>query len=128
MVKWIIKNVDISDRTFKNSRQEVMGSFSAYNLHRMYHLPEPKKVYDRAFIEQFSKGNEDPIDTMQAWRSDSSKFKQEKTGMYPIAPLSAPHSYAAVMMCRLFGKANSTKFSMEWIPLIDAAISSTVMN
>ena len=27
MVKWIKDNVDISDRTFWNSRQEIMGSF-----------------------------------------------------------------------------------------------------
>jgi len=32
MVKWIIDEVDIIDKTFKNHRQEVMGSFSAYSL------------------------------------------------------------------------------------------------
>ena len=32
MVKWVIDEVDISDRTFKNKRQHVMGSFSQDNL------------------------------------------------------------------------------------------------
>ena len=48
--------------------------------------------------------------------------------MYPISPLSVPHSYVAMMMCRLFEKADSTKFSMEWILLIDAVVNATIMN
>ena len=48
--------------------------------------------------------------------------------MYPIAPLSAPHSYVAAMIFRLFGKDDSTKFSMEWIALIDAIVNSVIMN
>ena len=39
MVIWIIDNVDISDRKFKNSKHKVMGSFTPDNLRRMYHLP-----------------------------------------------------------------------------------------
>lgn len=33
MVRCIIDNVDISDRTFRNSKHEVMGSFTLDNLH-----------------------------------------------------------------------------------------------
>ena len=51
MVRWIINNMDISDRTFINSRHEVIWSFKLEKLLRMYHLPEPQKLYDKAFIE-----------------------------------------------------------------------------
>lgn len=62
MVKWVIDNVNISDRTSTNSRHEVMGSFTPDNLHLMYHLPKPQKLYDKDFIEHFAKENEDPMD------------------------------------------------------------------
>lgn len=81
MVRWIISNVDISDRTFRNSTHTVMGSFKLDNLHQMSHLPEPQNIYDKASIEHFSKENEDPMDVMQNWRSDSNKFRWEKTSM-----------------------------------------------
>jgi len=55
MVRWIIYNVYISDRTFKNSKNEVMESLKPDNLHQMYHLPEPQKIYDKGFIENFYK-------------------------------------------------------------------------
>ena len=32
MVKWIIDQVDVSDKEFKNSKQEVMGYYSPDNL------------------------------------------------------------------------------------------------
>lgn len=64
MVRWIIDNVDILDRTLRNFRHEFMGSFTPDNLCRMYHLLEPHKLYDKAFIKNFSKENEDPMDVM----------------------------------------------------------------
>lgn len=36
MVKCVIDEVEIADRTFKNHRQVVMGSFSVDNLRLMY--------------------------------------------------------------------------------------------
>lgn len=32
------------------------------------------------------------------------------------------------MLCRLFGRPNSTKFSLEWLPLIEATVNATIMN
>lgn len=48
--------------------------------------------------------------------------------MYPISPLSAPYKFAAAMLCRLFGKVDTTKFSIEWVPLIDAIVNAMIMN
>ena len=47
MVKWIIDQADILDREFKNSSQEVMGSFSPDNLQLMYHLLKPQMIYNK---------------------------------------------------------------------------------
>lgn len=62
MVKWVINEVDISNREFKKRSQEVMGSFTPYNLRLMYPLPEPQVIYNRQFVEKFAKENEDLVD------------------------------------------------------------------
>jgi len=62
MVKWVIDNVNILDKTFRNARHEVMGSFIPNNLRKMYHLPEPQNLYDKFFLENFAKENEDPLE------------------------------------------------------------------
>jgi len=47
--------------------------------------------------------------------------------MYAIASLANPYNYATIMLCRLYGLPNNTKFSIEWIPLIDAFFNSHIM-
>lgn len=47
--------------------------------------------------------------------------------MYSIVPISPPRSFAAAILYRIFGKPDSTKFSPQWMPLIDAAVNKTIM-
>ena len=48
--------------------------------------------------------------------------------MYSTASISPHHSFLADMLCRMFGKPDNTKFSLEWLPLIDVAVNTTIMN
>ena len=48
--------------------------------------------------------------------------------MYAIISLANPYNYATTMLCRLYGLPNNTKFSIEWIPLIDSYVNSHIMN
>jgi len=48
--------------------------------------------------------------------------------MYSVASLIAPYLYFAAILCRLFGYAHATKFSVEWVPLIDDASNYIVMD
>ena len=65
---------------------------------------------------------------IQGWRVLDNKFKFDKSGMHAIASLANPYNYAAAMLCRLYGLPNNSKFSIEWIPLIDACVNSHIMN
>lgn len=94
----------------------------------MYHILDPHEAYDKAILEHFATENEESSDPIRQWMENSNKQKQEKSGMYAIAPLASPYSYIDSMMCRFFGYANTTKFSVEWVPLIDAVVNSFVMD
>jgi len=48
--------------------------------------------------------------------------------MYTTASICPPYSFDAAMLCKLFGRPNSTKFSQEWLSLIDAIVNATIMN
>ena len=48
--------------------------------------------------------------------------------MYPVAYLENPYNYVTSMLCMLYGLPNDTKFSIEWIPLIDACVNSHIMS
>lgn len=55
MVRFVIDNLNIGDRTFLTSRGTIIGSFKAEDLKVMYHLLDPEKVYDKEFIAHFTK-------------------------------------------------------------------------
>ena len=48
--------------------------------------------------------------------------------MYTVTSLATPYLYIAVMLCRLFGYVDATKFSVEWVCLIDATSNSIIMD
>jgi len=116
MVKWIIENVNIEDKEFVTSRKVVISSFKPKDIKRVYHLPPPHKVYDKALVEKFATENEEPSKVIKQWRENLSKHNRGSLFIH------------AAMLCRLFGYANDTKFSVEWVPLIDAASNSTAMD
>ena len=126
MIRWVVEKLSIEDRQFKNSKMELMGSLKAEDLKQMYHLPDPQDIYEKSFLAKFAKQNEEPFKMIQGWRVLQKNFKYDKTSMYPIASLANPHNYATSMLCRLYGLPNNTKFSIEWVPLIDACVNSHI--
>lgn len=123
MVKWIIENINIIDQTFQMSRKMVIGSFTVEGLKITCHVLDPQKVYDKPFLEQFARENDVPSDPIKQRRLNSNKHKHEKSSMYSISSLASPYSYIATMMCRLFDYADTTKFSIEWVPIIDVVVN-----
>jgi hypothetical protein len=80
MIRWVVENLIIEDRQFKNSRMELMGSFRAEDLKKMYHIPDPQDIYDKTFVANFAKKNPDPFKMIQGWRVLENKFKYDKIG------------------------------------------------
>jgi len=106
MIRWVVKNLSIEDMQFMNSKMELMGSFEAEEL---------KKI-------------EEPFEMIHGCRVLEKKFKYDKMSMYLVDSLENPYNYATSMLCRLYGLPNNTKFSIEWIPLINASVNSHIMN
>jgi hypothetical protein len=46
----------------------------------MYHLPEPEKVYNKAFVEKFAKENEVTIRTHPGLEAEPSQTQARKFG------------------------------------------------
>ena len=126
MVKWVIEIINIMDRTLFTADGTMFGSFKAKDLKKMYHFPEPQKYYNKALLEAFSKENQIELEPIRQWRHFPNKHKHESSGMYSVDSLASPYCYDATMMCRLFGSSNSTKFSIDMVPLIEVALNSFV--
>ena len=94
----------------------------------MYHIPDPHKVYNKDFIKEFAASNEVQSEPIREWRKSSEKHKNESSSMYSVDSLLPPYCYAEAMMCRLFGNDNSSRFSIQMVPLIHFALNSEIMD
>jgi len=103
MIRWVVENLTIEDRQFRNSRNKLIGSFRAEDMKKMYHIPNPHDIYDKTYMDIFAKKNLDPFKLIQGWRVLNNKFKFDKLGMYVIASLENPYNYATAMLCRIYG-------------------------
>lgn len=128
MGRWIIESIATTDKTFTTSEGKVFRSFREEDLRQMYHLPQPDKQYNKAFLEAFSKENDIEVDPIRQWRHFSTKHKHETSGMCSVDSLAFPYCYAGVMMCKLFRVHNSAKFSIDMVPLMEAAINGYIMD
>lgn len=70
MVKWIIDNLNIVEMTFLNSTETIIGSFKDEYLEKMYHIPDPQKIYHKNFLQKFAEGNKLELEPIRQWIYD----------------------------------------------------------
>ena len=106
----------------------MVGSCRDEELNKMYHLPDPHNIYDNKFLHNFADKNKVDSVSIRQWRHDPNKHTYDDKAMYSISSIIGLHCYISSMMCRLFGYPNITKFSVEWVPLIDVVSYSYIMD
>ena len=128
MVRWVVDQQDITQKTFITPRKTVIGSFKVENLRKMYHLPPPQKRYHTKFVQKFMQENLNLADLIREWRKEPKKHKREDRGMYSLPSIVGPFSHIAAMLCRLYGYPNMQKLFEEWVPLIKSFVDGYIMD
>jgi len=127
-VRWEIQEIPITDRTFITRDRRIFGSFQSDDLRQMYHLPVPEKKYNTTFLEKFRDENESESEPIREWRQNPAKHKHESSGKYSVDSLCSPYCYDGIMMCRLWGLHDSANFTIEMVPLMEAACNGEIMD
>jgi hypothetical protein len=124
MIGWALENVDIPTRTIFNSQKVAVGSFRPEHLQVMYKLSLVSNfVYNASFLVDFNKKECDQYgknlpDLIKDWYSRPEKFRVDSHGIYPVVALEPHIMYIAMMMCRLYGKEDTTHFFLQWVPIM----------
>ena len=92
----------------------------------VYHLPEAQ-VY---LTEDWQKAiRMDLVETLKRMLMPGRNFRTRPTGEYDTASLRTPYSFISLMLNRIFGRAHSKSFKLEWVPIIFyVATQGTVFN
>jgi hypothetical protein len=94
----------------------------------MYQLsPAPNFIYSDSFLVGFGKkecaqyGKNMP-DLIKDWCSRPEKFRADSHGVYVVSSLEPHMMYIAMMMCRLYGRENTTHFLLPWVPIMHIVV------
>jgi hypothetical protein len=124
MFGWALGHLDIPTRTIFNSKKVAIGYFRPEHLQVMYKLSLVSNfVYNANFLVDFNKKECDQYGKnlpglIKYWYSHPEKFISNSHGIYSVVGLEPHIMYIAIMMCRLYGKENTTHFFLPWVPII----------
>ena len=53
VIRWVIDNVTIQNRTFVYASGSVFRSFRAEDIKAIYHLPNPQNIYNKDILKEY---------------------------------------------------------------------------
>jgi hypothetical protein len=125
MICWALDRVDIRTRSILNEQGALVGSFSPEHIQVMYKLSlNYKHTFNAEFLAEFQRkecveeGQTYP-DIIRGWARSEEKFRADAHGIYASASLNEYMVYAAMMLCRLFGRKDPCHFHADWTPFLE---------
>jgi hypothetical protein len=100
----------------------------------MYKLfSNSKYIYNKEFVSEFQRKEcteayQTYNDIIKDWWRHPTKFRANNHSAYATTSLNEYMVYAAMMLCRLFGKKSPTHFPAEWVPLLHEAVKGYNFN
>jgi hypothetical protein len=115
-------------QNYFNSQKVAVGYFRPENLQVIFKLSSVSNfVYNETFLVDFNNKECDQYrknlhNLIKDYYSLPEKFRADSHGIYPVVALEPHIMYIAMMMCRLYGKENTTHFVLQWVPIIHAVV------
>jgi hypothetical protein len=101
--------------TYSMLRGDPIVSFQAADLAKYYHLEKGTQSLDEELLNKFPHKEKD---LFKIWYKPDKYFKLRPSSEYLTTMLRTPYQYIMVMLCRLYGEKDASKFTMSLMPLI----------
>ena len=109
-----------------NVEGQGYAAFSPRYVALAYHLPEPQVFLSNDWLDNLMM---DLVETLRRMILPGKLYRHRATEDYDTASLRAPYRFIALMLNRIFGRANGRLFKLEWIPLMfHVATEGTIFN
>jgi hypothetical protein len=84
-------------------------------------------IYNASFLVNFNNKECDHYgkslsDLIKDWCSCPETFRAKSHDTYSISSLEPQFMYIAMMMCRIYGKDNTTHFFLPWVSIIHSVV------
>ena len=115
VIGWILPQADVTTTILENVEKQGYVAYSPGYVALDYHLQEAQVFMSDDWLKNIRM---DLVETLKRMLLSGKHFKTRATGEYDIASLRAPYRFIALMLNRIFGRANGRFFKLEWMPII----------
>ena len=125
VMRWILPNTN-NTMLMGNVEGQGYAAFSPGYVALAYHLPKLQVFLTNEWLDNLRM---DLIETMRKMLLPGKLYRHRAIEYYDTATLRAPYRFIALMLNRIFGRADGRLFKFEWVPLIFyVATEGTIFN
>ena len=98
-----------------NTAKQGYAAYSPGYVSLAYHLPEAQVYLTEDWLKEI---NLDLVETVKRMMIPGKNFQTRPSGEYDTAALRTPYRFIALMLNKIFGRAQSKSFKLGRIPII----------
>ena len=126
VIGWILQKADITKMILSNVEGQVFSTYSPAYVAQACKLPTPQNY----LTEEWLKGlHLDILDNVKRMMVPEKQFHTRPSREYETAHLRTPYRLIALMLNRIFWRANGKHYKLSWVPVIFfVATQGTIFN
>ena len=115
VIGWILPRADVTTMILENVDKQGYAAYSPGYVSLAYHLLEAQVYLTKDWLKAIKM---DLVETLKRMLIPGKNFRTRTTGEYDTASLRTPYRFISLMLNRIFERAHSKIFKLEWVPII----------
>lgn len=112
----MISHIDVVKCSIGDEQGQWIRIFLPPEISKYYKLQEPKFRLNNNSVVDFHV-HHDVRKMVDSWWKEGNKFINQTSRWYGITNLRDQYMYLMVLLCRLYGEKNFSRFTEAWMPL-----------
>ena len=126
VIGWILPREDVTRIILANTAKQGYDAYNPTYVSMAYHLPSTQVYLTGSWLKE---AGLDLVEIVKRMMIPGKKFRTRPSREYDTSTLRAPYRFIALMLNRIFGRANGKNFKIGWIPVIFfIATQGTIFN
>ena len=107
VIGWILPRADVTRMILANTKGQGYAAYSPAYVAMAYKFPTPQTYLTESWLKDI---NLDMMETVKKMMIPGKNFRTRPSGGYETSTLRTPYMFIALMLNRIFGRANGKNF------------------
>ena len=126
VIGWILPRADVTKMILSNIEGQGYAAYSPAYVAMAYKFPTPQNYLNEGWLKDL---NLDVVETVKRMMIPRKNFHTRPSGEYEVGSIHSPYRLIALMLNRIFRRANGKNFKIGWVlVMFFVATQGTIFN